>query len=344
LQADIYPEVQLRIENQPTKSLEAYNLWLEGKFRHGNGEDGARELFEKAIQADPNFVPGYASLGGLWLDLGGFAGLNISDSLINYEQKASYYLEYALEIDPDYAPTHAAMANLQLWYKWDFTAAERELNTFKRLNPASNDVNNSEINFLTASGRFDEAIKLGEKLLALDPERISLWAATGLAYYFTGQMEKGNSHYDMALKLFPSTTRRWNLDIEAGRVFIYAERYQSTINLLTGLLRTAPFARNPRVLASLAIAYYHLEDQKKSNELLNEIIAISKKSPTGSPSFYLAMVYAQMQEIDTAYKWLEKAYNDHEVEMYWLKVEPPFEPLWSDPRWQEMLDKVGFPD
>jgi len=65
---------------------------------------------------------------------------------------------------------------------------------------------------------------------------------------------------------------------------------------------------------------------------------------TGSPSFYLAMIHAQMGEIDTAFEWLEKAYQDHEVEMYWLKVEPPFEPLRSDPKWEVMLDKVGFPD
>ena len=64
------------------------------------------------------------------------------------------------------------------------------------------------------------------------------------------------------------------------------------------------------------------------------------------------MSYAKMREIDLAFDWLEKAYQDHEVEMYWLKVEPPFEPLHDDPRWQEMparqaldgLDKVGFPD
>ena len=56
------------------------------------------------------------------------------------------------------------------------------------------------------------------------------------------------------------------------------------------------------------------------------------------------MIYAQMGEVDLAFEWLDKAYEDHEVEMYWLKVEPPFEPLHDDSRWQEMLDKVGFPE
>jgi len=56
------------------------------------------------------------------------------------------------------------------------------------------------------------------------------------------------------------------------------------------------------------------------------------------------MIYAQMEETDLAFEWLTKAYETREVEMYWLKVEPPFKPLHDDPRWQVMLDKVGFPD
>ncbi len=77
---------------------------------------------------------------------------------------------------------------------------------------------------------------------------------------------------------------------------------------------------------------------------MDELKTQSEKSSAGSPAFYTAMIYAQMGEIDTAFQWLEKAYQDREVEMYWLKVEPPFEPLRKDPRWKEMLDKVGFPD
>ena len=57
-----------------------------------------------------------------------------------------------------------------------------------------------------------------------------------------------------------------------------------------------------------------------------------------------AAVRADMGEIDLAFEWLEKGYNNHEIEMYWLKVEPPFEPIRSDPRWQTMLDKIGYPD
>jgi len=70
----------------------------------------------------------------------------------------------------------------------------------------------------------------------------------------------------------------------------------------------------------------------------------SQLSPVGSPAFNIAMIYSAMGEKDLAFQWLDQSFEDHEVEMHWLKVEPPFEPLHDDPRWQVMLDKVGFPD
>lgn len=67
------------------------------------------------------------------------------------------------------------------------------------------------------------------------------------------------------------------------------------------------------------------------------------KSSIGSPSFSIAAVYVAMGQNNEAIKWLEKAYSDHEVEMYWLKVEPLFRPLHNDKRFQSILEKIGFP-
>ena len=100
----------------------------------------------------------------------------------------------------------------------------------------------------------------------------------------------------------------------------------------------------PRTLGLYAVGLFHIGQLEKSNQILNELKQKSNKSPVGSPAFHVAMIYAHRGENDMAFQWLEKAYQDHEVEMYWLKVEPPFEPLRSDPRWQEMLDKVGIPE
>ena len=100
----------------------------------------------------------------------------------------------------------------------------------------------------------------------------------------------------------------------------------------------------PAISGWLAIAYYHTDQKEKTENVLKELIAKSDTTAVGSPAFYTAMIYAQMGETDLAFEYLEKAYDAHEVEMYWLKVEPPFDPIRNDPRWQVMLYKVGFPN
>ena len=109
-------------------------------------------------------------------------------------------------------------------------------------------------------------------------------------------------------------------------------------------LRNNQPTRVPVALGNLAISYYHTNQKDKTELLLDELKQRSKETPVGSSSYFIANTYAQMGKIDFAFEWLENAYNDHEVEMIWLKVDPPFDPLRSDPRWQVMLDKVGFPE
>jgi len=341
LQAKVRPEVLVRIESQPTANMEAYNLWLEGNFLYTPGEAGNRamDLWKKAIELDPNFAPAYVSIGNDWLNRGGFAGKGTREEFL---PKASSNLKRAMELDPDYPALHESLGNMHLWYEWDFEAAGKEFERFFELSPAS--INRSFSDFLNASGRFEEAIEMSKKLVAADVNNSFAWSNKGLGYYLSGQIDMGNAHYDTALKLFPESQGRWFLDISTGRAFIYAGRYKRAIEVLTGLLNIHPDYRYPIVLGSLAIAHYHLGDLEQVNALLKEIENQSKESPAGSPSFYLAMIHAQMGEIDAAFQWLDKAYEDKEVEMYWLKVEPPFEPLHDDPRWQVMLDKVGFPD
>jgi len=85
-------------------------------------------------------------------------------------------------------------------------------------------------------------------------------------------------------------------------------------------------------------------DNEKSDAELDHLIKRSQETSGGSPSFYTAMVYASRGETELAFQWLEISIEDNEIELYWLKVEPEFASLYDDPRWQQMLDKVGFPE
>jgi len=340
LQAEIQPEVRVRIEAQPTRSTEAYNLYLQATFQWRLvtevGNQKAMELLEKIIQIDPGFADAYAFLGQMKSNFGWAGQARGSNSPEEAFIIGKPYFEKALEIDPSNEGALLFSAFNHLWYRWDFQAAEKYYQTLVELNP-----NYSWADFLIATGRFKEAVQRAEIAMEINPLSPAPWTEMILSYNFNDQHEEALKTIETAQK---ANFRAANLYVAAGRVYLYLEKYERVIETLEQFLKDYDHIHSPRPLGTLAIAYYHVGELDRFKELLQEIKAQSEDSSRGSPSFYLAMIYAQMGEIDTAFEWLDKAYQDHEVEMYWLKVEPPFEPLRSDPRWQEMLDKVGFPE
>jgi len=332
LQADVQPEVRLRIESQPTSSTEAYNLFLLATAQNRAGErDRAIQLLEEAIIIDPKFATAYAQLGFLKSAYTWARETEVSSSEDAIKIAMPYY-EKALDIDPLNEQAHMELALLHLWYQWDFEAAEKEYWILKELNP-----NYTWGDFLVASGRFEEAVKDTELGVQINPLSSVIWGEKIISLYFNNQPEKSLKVIEEGLVLHQSS----NTPMDASRVYLYLGMYDKVIETIQKYLYNVVA---PRPLGTLAIAYYHLGELNKTNQLLAEIKQLGETSAAGSPSFYVAMIYTQMKEVDLAFEWLDKAYEDHEVEMYWLKVEPPFEPLHDDPRWQVMLDKVGFPN
>jgi tetratricopeptide (TPR) repeat protein len=129
----------------------------------------------------------------------------------------------------------------------------------------------------------------------------------------------------------------------AIRIYVYTSNYKKAIETFDDIYKDSK-AQDiyPRLLSLIGIAYLKTGNNNGSDLFLNELISRSEKSPTGSPSFSAAAIYTARGENDKAIQSLEKGYADHEVEMYWLKVEPLFKPLHGDPRFENILKKIGF--
>ena len=321
-----------QIEKKPTENIEAYNLLL--KARISQGMERLR-LLDEALTYDSNYAAVYAEKGAWWLwYAGGWKGSVDSKEVLS---NALPLITKALEIDPNNAEAHYGLAGLQIWYFWNFEAAEKEYEIALRLNPSNAEVIHDYTDLLDAAGRFEEALAWSDKGAEADPTTI--WEK-GLRQYFMNQYQEAIKTYKGYISPTPDPSRL----TEEARVYLYLGRYQDVIEIINRYLEEFPNDRAPRPLGTLALAYLKTRQFDKAQQLLDEIKQKSQKSPAGSPSFYAAMIYAQMDEIDKAFEWLEKAYDTHEIEMYWLKVEPPFDPLRNDSRWQTMLEKVGFPD
>ncbi|MDH5367973.1 MAG: helix-turn-helix domain-containing protein [Cyclobacteriaceae bacterium] len=340
LETIITPEEKARISSIPTDITEAYDLYLQAVFTWSGGTSDdvadAVVLLERAIQIDPEFADAYALLGFLKSQFWWFGDSEMTSAEEAYNMGMPYF-EKALEIDPyNINALSYSISSLTL-YRWDFNEAEKRRLILNELNP---DV--MWWGHLISLGRFKEALEDTEARFQFDPYSSDIWEGKIMSYYFNNREDDALHAIETALK---GNFQNIHLDMDITRVYLYLEMYNKAIEYLDQFFQNyIDFKDTPRPLGFLAIAYYHTGKLDETREILERLQLRSEESSAGSPSFFITMIYAQMGEIDMAFEWLNKAYEDHEVEMYWIKVEPLFEPLRSDPRWQLMLDKIGFPE
>jgi tetratricopeptide (TPR) repeat protein len=228
------------------------------------------------------------------------------------------------------------MAWTLLWYERDFEGALKEYEETRRIFP-----NYSWTDYHLSLGQFDEGYDGAILNVEIDSRNFNAWQGIITSSYFAGQDPKSKIKDALTTPIVRDNI--WVLT-ESARVYMYLGMYDQAISISQQLLRDYPEIRSPRMSAIEAISYLKTNRIDKTNQIIEELIQRSEVSSSGSPSFYLAMIYAQKGEIDLAFDFLGKAYQDNEVELYWLKVEPPFEPLRTNSRWQEMLNRIGFPD
>ena len=233
LQAEINPEVRIRIETQPTSSIDAYNLFLRARhlFRYGTDDQENRQaaiqLLEEAISIDSEFASAYVMLG---FNKSAFTwtGYSLVTSSKEAVAVAMPYYEKALELDPNNMLANSQLALLRLWYQWDFEAADKQYRILKKLNPS-----HSWADFLIAAGRFEEAAKEAEMGVRIDPLLPGIWAEKIISLYFTGKHDEAVKIIDEALNLHANTGGF--IPSDASRVYLYLGMYEKVIETIQHL-------------------------------------------------------------------------------------------------------------
>jgi adenylate cyclase len=340
LKVKIDPFVKDRIEKKPTENTEAYNLYLQAMgpndpFDPNNPFKKSISQLETAIKLDPTFAEAYAELALFWLFLGSHLG-NLSSAEVL--KNAEPLLQKALNLNPNLASAHTYVANMHLWYKWDFETVQNEYQKVLQLNPSNPDLAVNFEDFLLAMGRFGEALNISTNAFVKDS---SIYNRLGLALaeYYNNKSEEALQR----IKTVASVCEKdaWLL-INFIKINLYAAEYKTVILSFEKYKTLYGSDLYPIILGYAAIAYSKTGQKDFTEKILNEIKTRGEKSPVGSPSYFTAAIYTAMGKNDEAIKWLQKAYTDHEVEMFWLKVEPLFNSLHNDPGFQELLKKVGF--
>lgn len=334
LKIQISPQVQERILKTPTENLQAYSKYLETVGSFGNAEKNI-PLLEEAIQLDPRFADAYVRLATEKI-----YELSISEaSPEKFKDRAEQIkamLHNALSVDPENARGHYWLGICSFVYDWDFEKAEFYHQRAYELQPGA--MNITYPWYLLAAGRPEDALQYNTfRVLAASPNNWLAWLAQALCYTYLNNHELASESLEKAKKLGGQYILK-----HEGLALILCLHGKYDEILQQWELLTEEDYKSPRRSAMAAIAYAKMGQLEPCKTIIDHLKQQSDKSPVGSSSYFAALIYAQNKETDLAFEWLEIAYQNHETEMGWLNAELLFQPLHGDPRWMEILDKVGF--
>jgi adenylate cyclase len=333
LKVKIDPAVKERIESKPTENTEAYSLYLRA-YDSPDFED-YKLFLEASIKLDSTFANAYSGLAYYWIVKGSFAGGITSQEVL---KNAEPLLKKALELNPNLGHAYRVSAMLDLWYKWDFEKVGKDYQKVRQLEPSHPGLTLDFNDYFLAIGKFKEALNSSSEAFKKYNSSNELLIDLALANFFSGNIET-------ALQLMSKSTlirSDWYFCISYIRICVYSGEFNRAVTAFENQQALLKPYFGPRLLGYSAIAYYKTGHKDSTEKFLNIIKASSEKSQVGSPSFYVAGIYTAMGEKNQAIQWLQKAFRDHEVEMYWLKVEPLFISLHNEPGFKELLTKVGF--
>jgi TolB-like protein/Flp pilus assembly protein TadD len=314
----------------------AYEQYLRGRFFANKwtaeGIAKAIEFFQQAIAADPQFAPAHAALATLYMAMTG-QGIMRPDVINRLTMTAA---SEALRLCPDLADAHVALAWAQIFYEGDWKASERSFQRAIELNPSSNTAYEGYAHLLTAMARHEDAIKAALRACELDP--LSPFAANVLAcsYYFA---RRNDDALRQLLRNFEMEPAFPIAHSSLGWVYQAMGRMEDAIACQRRSV--AQNAGSPVMLANLAQVLGVAGYRDEARSLLQEVMAA--RESTWIPPYWIALLYLGLGEHTTALEWLTAAVEQRDGWRVFCGVEPKFDPLRDDSRFQALVKRVGLP-
>ncbi len=322
--------------NAPAPRVEdavAWDLYLRGRYAwHRRTEEGLRTAvtrFQEAVERSPEYAAAWVGLGDAWAVLGFYDHVPPDEAFPRAEEAA----RRALSLDPGNAPAQATLGYVALYYQWDPARAEEAFREAIRRDPGYSTGHQWYANFLTAAGRFPEAEASMRRARELDPLSLIANAALGWVLYFAGRDEEALTQARNTLDLDPDFDLAhlwsgWSLE-RMGRTDEALRELESAVARSEG----SALARS--ALARLRAAR---GEEAEARRILRELEA----SQAYIPSYEVGKAYLALGEVDRALEWLERAWQERSHSMVFLAVDPQLEPLREDPRFRELVTRVGF--
>ena len=337
VQAQLSPEEKLRLSPSYMPAADAYESYLRGRYllaqRTPASAREAAQQFERATKIDPRYAQAYAGLADAYVVLLSF---DADPSGSNVASKAKQAAEQALRLDDSVGHAHTALAHLKLMYDWDFAGAEQEYKRGIALNPSDATAHHWYGVMLMFTGRNQEAEPELKDAIKLDPASLVIPSALGLDYLDTGRLDEASEQARQVLALDPHYA---NAHYLLGAVYEARKQFADAVAEYQKYLDSA--GRNSDTLARLAAAYAMDGKRAEARKLLAELEHPPKEMNV--PPTDVALVYAALGERDRAIAALLRGFQKKCTGMTLLQTDPAFNSLRDDPRFQDILRRIGFP-
>jgi TolB-like protein/Tfp pilus assembly protein PilF len=346
VQVNLTPQQETDLSKMRTVNPDAYDLYLQGRFYWNQRNPAAIKesiaYLQQATVQDPNFALAYVGLADAY-NIGNILG---AYSPKNSLPKAKEAATKALALDPSLAEAHAALGMVKSHYEFDLPGAQREFLKAIELNPNSAYAHLFYSNcYLSPMGRMSEAIAENQRALELDPLSLPINNFMGMTYMFAENYEKAYQQFQHTIAMdptFPLAHQYFSwLLVTMGR-FEESIKENQKSELLSGSSPEDAAAEAAMMLQAFKTGGEKGFYQKNLEQTLQTLKQSGGESadPTG-----VASAYALVGDKDRAFKWLDKAYAERDgQDIMLLKCVPPFKSLHGDPRFIDLLRRLGLPE
>ncbi len=325
----------LQLGKRSTENLEAYRLYLQGRFyalktTPPNIRKGIA-FYQQAIDIDPLYALAYAGMADA------YRTLPITSDVASTEAfpKSKTAALKALEIDKRLPEAHIVLGYVASWYEWDWKTAENEIATAVEISPNNSDARRAKSLLLTVLGKHDEAVAEMKLARELDPLSLPTNALEAQALFYSGRDAEA---FERLNKTFEIDPNYWIARLIAARILIGQNRFDEALNELKTAKEFS--GGNSETVSLMGYALAKTGRREEALAMLEELT--SRSGGQYVPSYNIAMIHNGLGDSESTLSWLERAVEDRDVRLILLKVEPKWNNLRTEPRFIELMKQMNF--
>lgn len=337
IKVELTAEEQKKLRSTYVVNPDAYRLYLHGRY-HWNKRTpeslaNSIEFFQQAIGEDSALAPAYSGLADALALFGSLEyGVYPPHEVLPKAKDAALT---AIRLDPLLAEGHTSLANIHLFYDWDWEAARREFEKAIDLNPNYATAHHWFANYFVVTGKLDKAREEIKKALNLDPNSLVINTDVGWIYQNSREYDKAIHQIQNTLKLEPDFIQA---HLALGFTYCLQKKYEEAIQSFEKAKELS--GGYPLAIAALSYCYALAGRNNQALELLNQLKEISLQRYI--PALYFALIYMGLGDNDSAFEWIDKALQERSGYLAYFAVDPKVDMLRSDPRFREVLKRIGL--